>query len=60
LGLVGYYFLLIAVPFLAIRWWIKFRSIQTEDCDFKRARTTVIVMSVLVLIPIMMALARFL
>jgi hypothetical protein len=60
LGLVGYYFLLIAVPFLAIRWWIRFHSIRTEDSDFKRARLTVIVVSVLVLIPIATALVKFL
>ncbi|MGB0066204.1 MAG: hypothetical protein WBP85_17310 [Terracidiphilus sp.] len=58
LGIVGYYFLLVAVPFLAIRWWVKFRSIQTGDRDFKRARKTVIVISILVLIPIALAIAR--
>lgn len=59
LGVVGYYFLLIAVPFLTIRWWIKFYRIRTDDRDFRRARITVIVISVLVLIPIVSALDRF-
>ncbi len=58
LGIVGYYFLLVAVPFLAIRWWVKFRSIHTDDRDFKRARTTVIVVSILVPIPIVLAIAQ--
>ncbi len=59
LGFVGYYFLLVAVPFLTIRWWIKFYRIRTHDRDFRRARITVIVISVLVLIPIVSSLDRF-
>lgn len=59
LGIVGYYFLLLAVPFLAIRWWVKFHGIRTEDSDFRRARTTVIMISILILIPIVIAIARF-
>ncbi len=51
LGLVGYYFLLLAVPFLAIRWWIRFHNIQTDDTDFRRARITLIVISGLILLP---------
>ena len=60
LGLVGYYFLLIAVPFLAIRWWVKFGGIQADDSDFRRARMTVIVISVLIVIPIALSLAQHL
>jgi hypothetical protein len=60
LGLVGYYFLLIAVPVLAIRWWVKFGGIQAEDSDFRRARGTVILISVLILIPIAFSLTRVL
>jgi hypothetical protein len=60
LGLVGYYFLLIAVPVLAIRWWVKFGGIQADDSDFRRARGTVIVISVLILIPIALSVARLL
>jgi len=60
LGLVGYYFLLIAVPFLTIRWCIKFHGTRTDDPDFRHARVTVIVISVLVAIPIFFALYRIL
>ncbi len=52
LGIVGYYFLLVAVPFLAIRWWVKFGRIHADDSDFRRARVTVVVISVLIVIPI--------
>lgn len=59
-GLVGYYFLLIAVPVLAIRWWVRFGRIQADDSDFRRARITVIVISVLIAIPIALSLTRYL
>jgi hypothetical protein len=60
LGIVGYYFLLVAVPFLAIRWWVKFGGLQTDESDFRRARTTVIVISALIVIPIVLSVARYL
>jgi hypothetical protein len=53
LGVVGYYFLLFAVPVMAIRWWIKFHSVRAEDPDFKRARMTVIVVSALCTLPLL-------
>jgi hypothetical protein len=59
-GLVGYYFLLVAVPVLAIRWWVKFGGIQVDDSDFRRARITVIVISILIVIPITLSLAKYL
>jgi len=43
IGTVGFYFLLIAVPVMAVRWWIKFGSIRTSDSGFRTARFTVIV-----------------
>jgi hypothetical protein len=43
--------LLFAVPFLAIRWWVRFHGIQADDADFRRARTTVIVISALMVLP---------
>ncbi|MGB8846688.1 MAG: hypothetical protein WCC73_13475, partial [Terracidiphilus sp.] len=30
LGIVGYYFLLVAVPFLATRWWVRFSRVQSD------------------------------
>lgn len=51
-GLMGYWFLSIAIPVLTIRWWIKFGGIKTEDADFPRARGTVIVISILCALPL--------
>jgi hypothetical protein len=47
LGMLGSYFLALAVPFMSVRWWVKFHSIRVDDRDFNRAKTTVIVISVL-------------
>ena len=52
LGICGYYFLVFAVPFLAIRWWVRFRGIRESDPDFKRARITVTVVSALCVFPL--------
>ena len=53
LGVCGYYFLMFAVPFMAIRWWIKFHGIQADDPDFRRAKIAVIVVSVLGALPLL-------
>ena len=60
LGVCGYYFLMLAVPIMTVRWWIKFHGIRADDHDFKRARMTVIVISALCLLPLLNSAARFL
>jgi hypothetical protein len=52
LGVCGYYFLVFAVPFLSIRWWVRFHAIRADDADFKRARMIVVVISALCMIPL--------
>ena len=37
----GYLFLVFAVPAMAIRWWLRFRDITTDDAGFRGARQTV-------------------
>jgi hypothetical protein len=59
LGVCGYYFLIFAVPFLLIRWWVKFHGIRTDDSDFRRARITVIVISALATLPLIRLVAQF-
>jgi hypothetical protein len=39
-GIAGFAFLEIAIPAMAVRWWIKYRSIQTDYPDFARAKLT--------------------
>ena len=44
-GLIGFVFIKYAVPFMALRWWIKYGRIKSEDVDLKSARKTVVVAS---------------
>jgi hypothetical protein len=38
LGWLGFTFLEVAIPFMCIRWWIKYGRIQTTDPDFAAAK----------------------
>lgn len=40
-GFVGYYVLLVLMPVLAIRWWVRFSSLRSEDPDYRRAKRNV-------------------
>jgi hypothetical protein len=49
-----------AVPIMTIRWWVRLHSLRADDREFRRARTTVIVISVLCSLPLLNSAARFL
>jgi hypothetical protein len=49
-GIVGLWFLAIAIPVMVVRWWIKFGAIKTNDPDFTRARRSAIVVSVVAIL----------
>jgi hypothetical protein len=57
LGSLGYDFLVFAVPFMTIRWWVKFGAIHVDDRDFKRAKGTVIVVTILGSFPLLFLIA---
>lgn len=46
IGVVGFWFLTFAVPFMAIRWWVKFGSLRADEEDFRRAKRTAIFVSI--------------
>lgn len=46
-GFLGLWFLRFAIPFMAVRWWIKFGRIQTDDPDFSSAKNAATAASVL-------------
>jgi hypothetical protein len=46
IGIVGFIFLEIAIPVMAIRWWVKFGSVRTDDPDFSRARRTTMLVGI--------------
>src|ERR1035438_3480440 len=37
-GALGFRFVEVALPFMSIRWWIRFGSLKTDDPDSARAR----------------------
>jgi hypothetical protein len=37
IGWLGFTFLEFAIPFMCIRWWVKYGRIQTTDPDFANA-----------------------
>ncbi len=41
LGVIGFIGLTVGIPVWALRWWLKFGGITTDDAEFLRARTTV-------------------
>jgi hypothetical protein len=55
-GIVGLWFLRIAIPVMVIRWWIKFGSIKTEDPDFARAKRAAIIIGVVGFLALLNAL----
>jgi hypothetical protein len=46
IGVVGPWFLRLAIPFMCVRWWVKYGKINTTDPDFSNARGTAIWVSV--------------
>jgi Trk-type K+ transport system membrane component len=46
LGGVGLIVLRVAIPIMAIRWWIRYGKLKSADPDLKKARTRAIVMTV--------------
>jgi hypothetical protein len=38
IGWLGFNFLAIAIPFMSIRWWVKYGRIKTSDPDFVQAK----------------------
>ena len=40
-GTIGFAGVTLVIPFWALRWWLKYRGIETDDADFRRARNRV-------------------
>ena len=38
IGITGFWFLELAVPVMAIRWWLRYGKLQSSDPEFLRAR----------------------
>jgi glucan phosphoethanolaminetransferase (alkaline phosphatase superfamily) len=59
LGNLAFLVLLIAVPAIAIRWWVKFSGIVTDEADFRRAKKTVIAIGIPITVILVLVLALF-
>lgn len=46
LALAGFLILLVAVPLMLVRWWIKYRGLQTEEHNYKIAKLKTIMAAV--------------
>jgi hypothetical protein len=49
-GLTGFVLMKYAVPVMTIRWWIKYGRLKSDDPDLRKARKTVIWVSVISLL----------
>lgn len=43
LALAGFLMLLVAVPLMQVRWWMKYRRLQAEDLAYQQARRETVV-----------------
>jgi hypothetical protein len=59
LGALAFLVLLVAVPAMALRWWVKFSRVVTKESDFKRARRTVAVVGAIVTLFLAIRIALF-
>ena len=39
MGDAAFYFLLVAIPIMCIRWFVRVRNVHTDDPDFKKAKS---------------------
>ncbi len=59
-GAVGLWSLRIALPVMAIRWWIKFGKIKTNEIDFFRAKQAAVIVSIVSVLAVVSAAFPFL
>lgn len=45
IGVVGFWFLKIAIPVMTVRWWVLYGRIRTTDPDFPKARRTALIVA---------------
>ena len=58
-AMIGFYFLVVAVPIMMIRWWVKFGSLTSDDSDWGRAKRTVLIATGIWSIFLILLMARF-
>jgi hypothetical protein len=56
---IGFYFLVVAVPIMTIRWWIKFGRLTSDESDWRRAKRTALISIGIWVIFVILLVARF-
>jgi hypothetical protein len=56
IGVAGLWFLRFAIPFMTIRWWMRYGSLKTIDPEFSRARTTAVIVGFVGLVALLTAI----
>jgi len=58
-AIIGFYFLIFAVPIMTIRWWVKFGKLTSDDADWRRAKRTIVISIAIWWAFVVLAVARF-
>jgi hypothetical protein len=58
-AVIGFYFLILAVPVMTVRWWIKFGSLTSDESDWRRARRTILISTAIWGVFLILILVRF-
>lgn len=58
-AMIGFYFLIFAVPIMTIRWWVKFGGLKSDESDWRRAKKTALISIGIWSIFLILVLARF-
>ncbi len=58
-ALIAFYFLILAVPVMTIRWWIKFGSLTSQEKDWSRAKRTVLIATAIWSVFLILVLLQF-
>lgn len=58
-AMIGFYFLVVAVPVMTIRWWVKFGGLTSDETDWRRAKSTALISIGIWAIFLILIIARF-
>lgn len=59
-AMIGFYFLVVGVPVMTIRWWVKFGRLTSDESDWRRAKRTVLISTPIWAVFLLLVLTRFL
>ena len=59
-AMIGFYFLVVGVPVMTIRWWVKVGRLTSDESDWRRAKRTVLISTAIWAVFLLLILTRFL